>query len=193
MIEAGDRDPEKIKAFLKCAVLSTRRELREYTTGPDAPAPDYAGLCIKATRIFIQKIRRVCDAKNILVEFRTIHGELRHYPGFISKQWPAQHQYCSVELLGHKFYVDCTCGQFRPLNSRIPDYYISERPPKWFLPDGKNPAYRGWTKRLNDKILIRYDETINGVARKRTEGVIEYTQYSIWGPVSDIIRKALGL
>lgn len=173
-------------------VKCVRRELVSQTVGPDPLHPDYAGLCYQATHMFIEKMQNSCNIRGIPLKYKSIHGEQRHNPNLPSTKWPYQHQWCWVELLGRRYYVDCTCGQFKSMYDDIPDYYISIKRPKWFLSDRRNIAFNGITKWLNQKIIIRRQVVLTDWGETEVhDGIIEFIQYEIWGPISDFIRKML--
>lgn len=167
-------------------VEAVREELRSQTEGPNPLHPNYAGLCYQATGMFLERMTGVCHEKQIALECESIHGEQNHTPEIPSKYWGNQHQWCWVKILGHKYYVDCTSGQFKDLYHDIPDYYISTEKPRWFYEDSRNPAISIWSKRLVVKRqTVRTDW--GDVVESTT--LVEYIQYQIWGSISDLIRK----
>lgn len=179
--------------MIKYNMWQVRRELEKHTVGSNPDNPNYAGLCYQATSMFLEKMKESCEKRGIPLKFKSIHGEQRHNPNLHSTKWHFQHQWCWVDLLGKRYYVDCTCGQFKDLYDDIPDYYISIKKPKWFLDDRKNIAFNGFTKWLNQKIVIRRRIVLTDMGKTEVhDGIIEFIQYEIWGPISDFIRKILG-
>jgi len=179
---------------LERKVKYVRRFLRnKYYADTCKGNDDFAGLCIEATKLFMDKIRSSCDHSEIPVKIKEIHGEQSHCPRLQSKYWCFQHDWCCVDIAGEVYYVDCTCGQFKRLYDDIPDYYISTKKPKWFLPDRENIAFNGITKKINQCIIIHRKITdVDGKKRVVNDCIIEFIQYEIWGRISDLIRKILG-
>lgn len=171
-------------------VKMVRRELAGHTEGPDALNPNYAGLCYQATDMFIKRMQKSCEIRGTSLKYRSIHGEQKHNPRIHSSKWPYQHQWCWVEIFGRRYYVDCTCGQFKTIYDDIPDYYISVKKPKWFLDDRKNIAFNGITKWLNQKIVIKRRVVLTDWGETDVhDGIVEFIQYEIWGTISNFIRK----
>lgn len=179
--------------MIKFNMWLVRKKLEKHTVGSNPDNPGYAGLCYQATSMFLEEMKESCEKRGIPLKFKSIHGEQRHNPNLHSTKWHFQHQWCWVDLLGKRYYVDCTCGQFKDLYDDIPDYYISIKKPKWFLDDRKNIAFNGFTKWLNQKIIIRRRVVLTDMGKTEVhDGIIEFIQYEIWGPISDFIRKILG-
>ena len=178
--------------IIKFAVGEVRRKLEPQTSGASSLHPHYAGLCYEATQLFIENIQKSCEKKGLSFKFKSIHGEQRHTPKIPSNQWTAQHQWCWVEISGRRYYVDCTCEQFKHMYPDIPDYYISVKKPKWFIDDRSNIAFNGVTKWINLKIVLkRRVEILDFGPMEVHDGIIEFIQYEIWGRISDGIRKVL--
>lgn len=180
------KDDNQAYQIIEENVKALREELRPQTEGSNPLHPNYTGLCYQATSMFLGRMTDVCYDKQIALECESIHGEQRHTPEVPSKYWGNQHQWCWVKLLGKKYYVDCTSGQFRDLYNDIPDYYISAEKPRWFYEDSRNPANTKWNQRLIvDQHIVCTDWGYN----IEYTTLVEYIQYQIWGPISDLIRK----
>lgn len=178
---------------LERKVKYVRRYLeKKYYADAGREDDNFAGLCIEATKLFMNKIKSSCEHSEIPIKVKEIHGEQKHCPRLQSKYWCFQHDWCCVEIAGVRYYIDCTCGQFKRLYDDIPDYYISTKKPKWFLPDRENMAFNGVTKEINKRIIIHRKITDSeGKKRVVSDGLIEFLQYEIWGRISDFIRKIL--
>lgn len=174
--------------LIETVVKEIRDTLRPQTVGDDPFYPNYAGLCYQATHMFLNRLEEICTENRIALEYRSIHGELKHNPRTESKHWHCQHQWCEVKLLGQRLYVDCTSSQFQDLYSDIPEYYISDKKPKWFYDDRRNPAYSKFGKRL---VIRRRIERADWGDTTVEDTLFEFIQYDIWGPISDFMRKIL--
>lgn len=171
-------------------VLDVRSSLGErYDVGRDSPYADYSGLCDMASAMvssYVEKYAKQCE---IPVEITTLHGEQRHTPKLKSEYWALQHTWVVVKFENFHVYVDPTSGQFKRFYPDIPDFYVSTKPPKWFYPDAKNPAWNGFTLKLNEKIWITHNRMTPYGVRPVSDGVVEYCQYEIWGRISDLLRR----
>ena len=82
------------------------------------------------------------------------HGEQRHmvenHPS-----WYYQHTWAAIIINRRKFYVDPTSQQFKHIYADIPDFYISEKPPRWYLADRDNIYWK----------LYRYGPIVKGEER----------------------------
>lgn len=139
----------------------------------------FKGLCDISCEEVIDTIKEKMFTKYSIndLNIHTIHGEQRHLPRILSKFWGYEHTWIVFKLSSYKIYIDPTSGQFKELYDDIPDYYISTIPPKWYIPDRKNPIFGNKLFRsINDIITI-----------KRNIGIIEYIYYDIWGIISDKI------
>lgn len=170
-----------IKNDLNEIVKSVRNELKEFNK--DNKEFNFNGFCDVASDELIIKIKRYMNDKfGIQVNIYKIHGEQKHTPRIPSSKWTLQHTWIAIVISSNVIYIDATCQQFQDMYDDIPDYYISEKSPKWFYPDSKNWVYGiKITRWINRKIKIKH--SFMG------EGIIEFIQYSIWGNISDFIRK----
>lgn len=172
-------------------IVEKVRELlaAKYDVSEKGKYPNYQGLCHEASMLVCSEINGLgTNPDGIRFMASTIHGEQKHTPKIMSTDWPIQHTWCEVydrRLRGY-IYVDATCGQFKDIYDDIPDYYIAVYPPKWFYPDRKNPAWRGFTKKLNRSIQIPFKPFPNNDYVGH-EGIIEALQYRVWGNISDLI------
>lgn len=172
-----------IKNDLSKIVESVRHEIKEYNEADKDF--DFNGFCDEASDSLIFKIKRYMDDTfGIQINAYRIHGEQKHTPKIPSIKWSLQHTWVAIVLSNNVIYVDATCQQFQDLYDDIPNYYISGKPPKWFYPDSKNWVYGvKFTRWINKKIKIKHS--------LMHEGIIEFIQYSVWGTISDLIRKVL--
>lgn len=144
--------------------------------------PNLTGLCDIAVDMFCNQATKLYEHYNLgyghgaTTEFNVIYGEIRHNPRTLSEYWESEHVWVRVETeeFGHGnkeiVYVDPTCGQFKGIIKGLDlNYYVGSRPPKWFIPDSKNPYY--W---CNEKIY---------------KTVVGFLYYTAWGFISDIIHK----
>lgn len=181
------KEEKMMMPLIEASVLRVRSALAAtYDIGPKGKHRDYAGLCDTACEMVQDELRvHELGCTKSGFNFTSMHGEMRHNPMCLSMHWPMQHTWLKVEWDGNTLYIDPTASQFAWLFDDIPDYYISDEPPKWYYDDRKNPAWNGFWRRVNETIVIphKYD------GRKVTEGIVEFCQYIIWGKISDVMRK----
>ncbi|MCM1439513.1 MAG: hypothetical protein NC131_09995 [Roseburia sp.] len=112
---------------------------------------NYTNLCDEAVNLFIEGMEnyKKVEARNVnLFSVEKIHGEQRPHPRLRMCDWATEHTWAVVYYRGESIYVDPTSGQFSDFYFRMPEYYISTEPPKWFLPDEDNDASgRDWNWR----------------------------------------------
>lgn len=174
-----------IKNDLKDIVESVRHEIILEVLKEDNKSFNFNGLCDVVSDKLIEKIKYYMDNKfGIQVKVYKLHGEQKHTPKIPSSKWTLQHTWVAMMIGNNVIYIDATCQQFQDMYNDIPDYYISDKPPKWFYPDSKNWVYGiKFTRLINRKIKIKHS--------LMHEGIIEFIQYSVWGTISDLIRKIL--
>lgn len=154
---------------------------------------NYRGLCDVATKMVLDRINEYMKAHFNYMNFETItkHGEQRHCPEILSTNWVYQHTWGCLRVGTREIYIDPTCGQFNDIwDDALPDFYISEEPPRWFYDDRKNPAFNGITRKINELIKIPLYLEDGKDSRWVKEGIIEFMQYGIWGYISDKIYRS---
>lgn len=136
-----------------------------------SPNFNYRGLCNEACDMFTEKIN-IFNKRN-KTDFKVIifHGEQRHIANIDPDSWMEEHTWAGITNGHETIYIDITSQQFQWLYKDIPDYYVSTKPPKWFLPDNKN-LYIYWYGR--SKII---------------SNIIGIIQYIIWASICRTIRK----
>lgn len=156
----------------------------------DGENKSYKGLCNEAVSLFKICINEVKDIFPESFDIVPLHGEQKHHPRIKSSLWSIQHTWCLMHFneTGINIYIDCTCKQFEEYYKDIPEYYISDKPPKWFYWDGDNLSWSmiGFKKILNKLNEITKKSNKEGIIK---EGIIEFFQYNVWGRLSDIIHK----
>lgn len=148
----------------------------------------YQGLCDMSVEILESELRIWNSAYGTNFRLQVIHGEQKHSPRTLSKNWGLQHTWCQVSNGKAKVYVDPTSSQFQDLYKDIPDYYISNEKPKWFYPDRDNISMKGIFAVLN-KWRLTYKTRKDGRTIIVREGVVNFIQYEIWGKISDALYK----
>ena len=106
----------------------------------------YRGLCEIATREFIDRITYVARLYGAEITTEIIHGEQAHTMEIYPPYWMLQHTWCSIYDGVDRLYVDLTSQQFKWLYKDIPDFYISNLPPRWYLPDRQNTYFALYRK-----------------------------------------------
>jgi hypothetical protein len=107
-----------------------------------------------------------------------VHGELKHTPKINSIYWSCEHTWVVMHAEKYTFYIDCTSSQFQWMFKNIPDYYISTRKPKWYLPDSENIAF---SKLKICKWLMNH--------KIKSMPVPIFFTYKIWAPISDLLHE----
>lgn len=192
------RKEQIIRKIIIPQVVAVREDLDEkYSVYTSPEHKNYEGLCFEAYLKLKDKIEKLNGTLTIEMKVDDIHGEQRHAPSLKSKYWPIQHTWSIIEIHDQKdgseftVYADPTCEQFQDIWQDIPKYYVSEKKPKWFYPDRKNPVwhnYFGVTRWINKHIFIPNTITYaDGSKKKIRDGIIEFIQYEIWGRISDFI------
>lgn len=178
---------------IKAIVLEVRKDLaKRYDVEKGSKYERYAGLCFEASTMLCKALERYATEKHmVFVDTEIVHGEQRHNPRIKSMFWPIQHTWARVVLNRQCLYIDATAGQFQYLYKDMPDYYISGKPPKWFYPDKKNPAWHWLTRRINKRFLIKHKLPGSSEGSTVSDGIIEFCQYEIWGKISDCFRKVI--
>ena len=97
------------------------------------------GKCDLACELLIKELKKKSPES---CEIETQHGEVAHKFGIDSKHWGLQHTWLKITTKEKTLFVDPTCDQFRHLFKEIPDFYISEKKPKWFLNDEENLRFK---------------------------------------------------
>lgn len=183
--------------FIHPLVKDTREWLQKKchadVTSPESNNYRYRGLCDTACDRFVSEATRLASEYGIRLEAVKVHGEQKHSPRIHSSQWMREHTWLIVTYVdmydnSYKLYVDPTSEQFQDLYDDIPDYYISDKPLRWYYPDKRNPAFHGWTNKLNKRLYIRKhvreDPSWETIIHY---GIIEFWQYEIWGRISNFI------
>ncbi len=182
-------DLNELSADIGKMIREIRSDLaKEYDVFPGGKNENYMGLCDIAVTRLIKQLEKYKEKRNISLVFKAEHGELSHSPICDSSHWPTQHTWCLVKRFDALIYVDPTSSQFKDIFPDIPEYYLSLEPPKWYLSDRFNRAYSGWTATLN-KWKLTYKIRKDGKRMVVREGIVEFFQYSIWGGISDFIRR----
>lgn len=179
-------------------VNEVRRDLRIRYNISEGINKDYRGLCDEASMNLKAKLtddKTSSEILKIIPGGYTVtlhHGELAHTPAIASRFWSIRHTWVEILFTVNQksredkymtVYVDCTSQQFRDMFDDIPESYISISNPPWYYDDLDNPAYNGFTHKINEAIKA---PMYGGTHR---EGIIEFCQYEIWGMISDIIRS----
>ena len=122
---------DKIKKEAEKEIKKVRRNLLKLPTKT-------SGKCFDASKIIaLNLMKKFKDC-----EFYLQHGEIAHSLNIPSKYWSIQHTWLKIKKGELVLYVDATCDQFRHLFKEIPDFYISEKKPKWFLNDEENLRFK---------------------------------------------------
>ena len=184
------KEEQEISSFLLKSVLSIRRDLSILYNVNRGVNENYKGLCDISVGMLKKKIEKYSKENNINIECHGIHGEQAHCSRTYSKYWCIQHTWAVVIFNDSKIYVDPTSSQFKDIYEYIPDYYISNKKPKWYYDDKDNPRWNNkYFRWLNDNIRIQKTLTAhNGSKYKVSEGIIEYIQYDIYGKLCDILK-----
>jgi hypothetical protein len=150
---------------------------------------NYKGLCNEASQSFINRINKLNQAIGSEIYCKMIHGELRHTPRVKSEYWSYEHTWVVMIIDKYTFYIDITSSQFKWLFKDIPDYYISTREPKWYLPDYENIEFSKLKicKWLMDIKVFRFSSN----KFKMTMPLPIFYIYKIWAPISDLIHQIL--
>lgn len=185
-------------------IESVRAELSE-KYDIESKYKDFAGLCDEACNMLMARFKDMNNEYGNPVNLYIIHGEIKHSPIAKSKYWHIQHTWilaCSnypkiidgfKRSLPCNMWIDPTSGQFKYIFDDIPDYLILRDAPSWFYPDRKNPAWNGFSGKINQKLVIHHKIKRNNETVRVSDGIIEFIQYEIWGKISDCIRKIKGL
>lgn len=182
-----------IEVTLKPIVIAVRAKYETlYDCAPGGDNQFHAGLCYhEAAEVkrliepYLQKVtEQVCDYRCDIV-----HGELRHTSQVASKYWMMEHTWLHIHLIHWDFYVDPTSSQFKDLFDDIPDYYVSTKPPKWYLMDWKNPRFHRlrWLDE-HIRIPIRVNYGVPGEYHWYMYGCIQFLTFRVRGPISDIVH-----
>lgn len=168
---------QKVKTLLRDSCLKVRNRLaNQYDVNdPESRWFQYRGLCDKASVM----LHYMLDYEHpSMFSIKTMHGEQKHTTRISSDEWLYQHTWLRVTDLIHRkiYYVDPTSSQFQDLYPEIPDYYIDEEPPEWFLDDAHNFVVSKLGHRINDKIRVC------------NYGILDIFEYIIHGGISDGIR-----
>ena len=133
-------------------VIKTREYLSKHYDVTKGQYKDYTGLCDKA----IQRLFIYLRASGIPREhLNSIHGEQKHSIEIPSSEWFMEHTWGYIIHNGITIYVDPTSQQFKYLYYDIPNYYVSTKPPRWYLPDMNNVVWKpGILHTMNEKIKI---------------------------------------
>ena len=123
---------------------------------------------------------------NINCNVYKVSGELKHSPVIFSKYWKTKRIWICLLYFDKWIYIDPFSIEVSKLIPEIPEYYISFKMPKWYLPLYKNKSYstnlgiflnhKFGVIKEEDGTLVRY-------------GIIDYLQYKVWGRISDWIHK----
>lgn len=170
-----------VEVVLREGCLNVRNRLAgQYDVNdPESRWFQYRGLCDKASVMLRHRLEYDYPGR---LSVRTIHGEQKHTTRISSDEWLYQHTWLRVTDLVNKkiYYVDPTASQFQDLYPEIPDYYVDEKPPVWFLEDSHNFVVSKLGYRINDKIRIC------------KHGIVDIFEYVIYGGISDGIRWLKG-
>lgn len=152
---------------------------------------NYTGLCDVASELFVKQMEYHVGTfiKPGAVKVEIHHGEQRHCPRISSWYWGAQHTWNVVLLGQYKIYVDCTSSQFAKYYQKIPQYYISTIPPKWYIDDRNNKALDRSEWKINKIIKV----PVFGEKRVSWVGIMDILTYYVWGAISDLIGSIFGL
>mgnify|MGYP000007284718 FL=1 len=115
----------------------------------------FRGLCDIATKVFVERIQRIAAIYDINIDTYIVHGEQKHSLEIYPPYWVCQHTWCELYDGLNTLYVDITSQQFQWLYQDIPDFYISNRPPRWYLPDRDNRYFK--IMRKNYRLAELYD------------------------------------
>ena len=184
------KEEQDLASLLYKMVLSIRRDLAVSYNVVRGPYKNYEGLCYTSIEMLERKIKRFNNENNTNIELIKIHGEQAHSKNLISNYWHVQHTWAVVKLNNTKIYVDPTSSQFKDFYPYIPDFYISDKKPKWYYADRDNPRWNNICVRwLNDHIGIKKTlRARNGSKYTVREGIIEYIQYDIYGKLCDMLK-----
>lgn len=150
----------------------------------------YNGLCNTAAFLVKAMFRSYMSFYNSIsdkdedYEVKIVHGEQRHTPNLESKYWACEHTWVAIRLLHQWYYIDPTSQQFQKLYDDIPEYYISTKPPKWYLPDKYNWRFSKFGKFL-DKFKFKYKDEYG----THNISLTDYLVFIVWGKLSDKIGK----
>lgn len=188
--------PSSIETLINKDIIPIVKSVRDNlgyiydTDNPNSYHTNFTGLCDVAC----------CDVKEILLDrlkfkydittakISIIHGEQRHTPLIKSLYWWFEHTWLELSIGDKKVYIDPTSSQFKDLYNDIPDYYVSLTPPKWYLPDSKNPIFSNKILcRINNKFHVRVMHDCD--SGYTLVGIIEYIYYELWAELSDVIHK----
>lgn len=169
-----------IKSCVEPAVNVVRIELAEKFDVENDPYYKYQGLCDAACKMFEEKMNEFNDKFGYHIETHIIHGEQKHSPKIHSNKWYFEHTWCYIIFGGHKIYVDPTSSQFQSIYNDIPDYYISDKKPKWYYPDSNNPLFWSIFKKFHNEKITDFLQFIPWSM-----------QYVIWAKISDFIHKLI--
>ncbi len=112
---------------------------------------NFSGLCNLASEMILQRLKDYSDSSN-KIKTKLIHGEQNpNLAGYKA----IEHTWAEIYWQETKFYVDATSQQFQYIYADIPDYYISTKPPKWFLADRDNPEIQ--------KLKVQYKQDVHWV------------------------------
>jgi len=132
---------------------------------------EYKGLCDIAYSLFEKEINKFND--NLNFEVICFHGEQKHTPKIDPNNWYYEHTWIGLkEKNSNKIlFIDPTSQQFKWLYDDIPDFYISDNPPKWYLNDKDNFFFKVYNKNkwIAKNIVNKFD-------------------YYIWGSICRIYR-----
>lgn len=134
---------------------------------------DYTGLCNEAYTLFGEEINKLNNENNLNLQVIKFHGEQKHTVKIDPKHWYYEHTWIGLkEKNSNKIlYIDPTSQQFKWLYDDIPDFYISDKPPKWYLNDKDNFFFKVYNKNkwIAKNIVSKFD-------------------YYIWGSICRIYR-----
>lgn len=130
----------------------------------------YKGLCNESYSLFEQEISKL---NNLNLEVIQFHGEQKHTVKIDPENWYYEHTWIGLKYKNSNkiLFIDPISQQFRWLYNNIPDFYISDRPPKWYLSDKDNIFFRVYKKNkwISKNIVSNFD-------------------YYIWGNICRIYR-----
>lgn len=180
------RDREFIDIIMHNDIETFVNDTRQYICSSYG-TKDLTGYCDEACAI----LKKTLDAHfskeypDMEIFIDTIHGEQRHVPRIKSEYWPYEHTWLFIKVNGHTtIWIDPTSEQFRFFQKDIPNYYISLKFPKWYIPDRKHPVF-GY--RIGGFINKKIKVVVKGYHRKI--GIIDYLYYELWGRISDMIHN----
>ena len=178
-------------------VLSVRKDLALQFDVSKGKYIKYRGLCDTATIMVNERLQNYIDTMMIDCDFEvhSIHGEQRHCPKIPTSNWEYEHTWGYIQMGPKRVYYDATSSQFRFIWRDIPDYYVSTKPPKWYLPDGDSLIYDRRadgsghiSKKMNEQIKFPVKTKYQGEVYHREIGITEILVYFVWGTISDMIH-----